>query len=196
MSDTFSRKQELYRMMMHDGFVFIRNRHSKYAEPWWKVSPWDFQGEAKASYLVAEFLHHVPVLIQRSGFEESDIHFLNGHARSFFKNVEPKTSFLYQRFFSPMRQLFNLVPAEERSRLEWEGPTLPEMTPERQKKANEFLFWAVERSSIETLHNAIVGGADPNARDARGRTPLAIARELGRNEYALALEEAGAHAEK
>ena len=193
MSTGLSRKQELYRRIIHDGITFIRNKQSACARPWYKTSPWESHLSGFESYLVAQMLHQIPLLMLEPTFTDADCAFLNGDVKTFFAAVEPETSFLYSRFHPPFRQLFNLMPAAERERLTWGGPALPEMTPERQKKANDFLLAAVERNdNIETLRNALVSGADLNIRDSQGRTALMMAVALGKDDYAVLLREAGA----
>ncbi len=77
--------------------------------------------------------------------------------------------------------------------MEWAGPELPEMPPDQRKEVNDFLFWAVEHNqNTETLRNALAQGAEPNAHDDKGRTPLMLAAELGKTEYIQILKDAGA----
>ena len=77
--------------------------------------------------------------------------------------------------------------------LKWDGPQTPEMTLKRLREVNEFLFHAVEHNTnIETLRNVLAAGADLTARDAQGRTALAIATEVGNRDYVRLLQEAGA----
>jgi len=189
-----SRKQELYLMLLANGVVHIRNQqsHIRFA-PWWRVTPKRWRETGRQSYEVAQLLHHLPHLLLKEGFTDGDFWFLNDPIQTFFQRAEPKTSFLYSLFLSPVRQLFALIPSDLKSHLEWAGPELPEMTPERRGDADEFLFYAVgENENIETLRNALAGGADPNARNDKGETPLMAAERLGKAEYVQALKEAGA----
>ena len=186
-----TRKQELYIMLIKAGFVFIRNQQSLCLNPWWRVPPWRWRKRGRGSYLVAQFLHNIPDLVFESEFSKRDIRFLNS-AKAFFEQAEP-SSFMYGTFFSPVRQIFNLVPENLKNQLSWAGPTLPVMTAEQQASANEFLLDAVKvNNNIETLRNAIVGGPDLNVRDKDGRTALMIANDLGKTDYVQELRNAGA----
>jgi len=67
------------------------------------------------------------------------------------------------------------------------------MTPPMQQgMANVALFSALRSGQIEAVRSAIARGANVNARDDRGRTPLQIAREGNQTEIVRALEAAGA----
>jgi hypothetical protein len=146
-----------------------------------------------ANQCVAQFLHNVPALVASPEFSSHDFWWMNVHARTFFENDALPGTDLWHAFFSPTRQLFDLVPEELRHQLKWDGPRLPPMTPKRQAEVDEFLLWAVrENSNVETLRNALAGGADINARDEQGRTALQIAQERGLTEHVRALREAGA----
>ena len=68
-----------------------------------------------------------------------------------------------------------------------------DMTPPMQQgMANVALFSALRSGQIEAVRSAIARGANVNARDDRGRTPLQIAREGNQTEIVRALEAAGA----
>lgn len=68
-----------------------------------------------------------------------------------------------------------------------------DMTPPMQQgMANVALFAALRSGQVESVRNAIVRGANVNARDDRGRTPLQIARENNQTEIIRLLEAAGA----
>ncbi len=123
----------------------------------------------------------------------SDIRFFNGHAQSFFKQAGPKTSYLYGVFLSPTRQLINLVPDSMKSELKWPGPELPEPTTSQCAELDASLFWAIEENeNIESLHSMLALGANPNARNSQGETPINVAKRLGKVRYEQVLREAGA----
>ena len=189
-----SRKQELYRMLIGDGFVFIRNRLSQTrSRSWWRFPPWELHKIAEESCKVAEFLHHVSLLTANEDFTMSDIRFLNHHAQSFFRQAEPKTSYLYTVFLSPTRQLIALVPDAMKDELKWHGPELPELTVNQRAELDASLFWAIEdNENIESLHNMLTLGANPNVRNSRGETPLDVARRLGKVKYEQVLRQSGA----
>ena len=184
-------------MLLAGGTVHIRNQQSHIESvPWWRLRPRRWREIGRQCYEVAELLHHLPTRLLAEEFTNSDFWFLNGPARTFFQRAEPRTSPLYGLFLSPMRQLFALVPKDANNRLDWSGPELPQMTPERREAANQFLFYAVEENkNIETLRHAMAGGADPNACNDKGETPLMIARRSEKAEYVRVLKEAGAKEE-
>lgn len=189
-----TRKQELYLMMLHTGIVFVRNYQSQNKfRHWWPMRFGARQRIDIDCYEVAEFLHHMPLLVKEAEFTQSDIHFLNGQARSFYKRDTTKNHWVSGQFRSPIRQLFELVPKHLRAELKWAGPEIPSRTPAEQTEANEYLFWAVEESqNIENLRNALSDRPDINARNRGGKTALQIARGLGKMDYVEVLREAGA----
>ncbi len=68
-----------------------------------------------------------------------------------------------------------------------------DMTPPMQQgMANVALFSALRSGQVESVRSAIARGANVNARDDRGRTPLQIAREGNQTEIVRVLEAAGA----
>ncbi len=193
-----SRKQELYLMMLHKGIVFIRNHQSQNKfRHWWPIRFRTRRRIDLECYEVAEFLHHVPMLVAEQDFTISDIRFLNGHCHSFYKRDTSKNQWVSGSFRSPVRQLFQLVPENLRSELKWTGPKIPTRTPAQQAEVNDFLFRAVaENSNIETLHNALSEDPDLNALNSEGKTAIQIATALGKTEYVAALTEASAHEQK
>lgn len=67
------------------------------------------------------------------------------------------------------------------------------MTPPMQQgMANVALFSALRSGSVDSVRNAIARGANVNARDDSGRTPLQIAKEANQAEIVRLLEAAGA----
>jgi len=64
--------------------------------------------------------------------------------------------------------------------------------PMQQGMANVALFSALRSGQVESVRSAIARGANVNARDDRGRTPLQIAREGNQTEIVRVLEAAGA----
>lgn len=181
-------------MLLADGTVHIRNQQSHIkVSPWWRLPPRRWRQMGEECYEVAQLLHHLPVRLLEEGFTDSDFWFLNGPARSFFQKAEPRTSLRYGLFLSPIRQLFALVPKNLSDRLDWQGPELPETTPERRAATKEALFYAVaENKDIETLRHALASGADPNSLNSKGETPLIIAKRLEKVAHVEALKEAGA----
>lgn len=190
----WSRKQELYARLLQDGFVHIRNGLGPFRwHAWWRQAPWTWHRAGRTNQRVAEFLHNVPLLIASPEFSDGDFWWMNHHARTFFENEALPGTYLWHAFFSPTRQLFDLVPGELRHQLKWDGPRLPPMTPERQAEVDEFLLWSVrENSNVETLRHALTGGADINARDDQGRTAIQIAQERDLTDHVRVLREAGA----
>ena len=68
-----------------------------------------------------------------------------------------------------------------------------DMTPSmRQGMANAALFAALRSGEVQAVRSAMARGADVNARDEHGRTPLQIAREGNHVEIIRLLEAAGA----
>jgi ankyrin repeat protein len=66
------------------------------------------------------------------------------------------------------------------------------LKPERQETLDVKLFHAAREGNSGRIENLIRKGADPNARDAHGQTPLMIAVYLGRLTAAETLINAGA----
>ncbi len=189
-----SRKQELYLMLLASGLVFIRNYQSQNnLGPWWRIRFWKRRRIDKACYEVAQFLHNLPGCIAEPEFTESDLWFLNDPTHSFYKRDKSKNLWVSGHFRSLIRQLFKLVPENQRADLKWDGLELPKRTPAQQAEINADVFWAVEKNSnIETLHHALANGPELNARNSDGKTAIQIAAELGKTDYVGALKEAGA----
>ena len=187
-----TRKQELYEILLHHGFVLIRNQQSQCKfSAWWRLSPWKWKRVGTLSYEVAQFLHNVPPVADSEEFGERDLRFLNVDARSFFEQMLAR-SFGYSFFFSPVKQLFDLVPEGMKDQLEWDGPQMPELSPAEHREVDGSLFWAVEHNvNVETLRSALACGADVNARDDKGRTALTIAAQVGNEEYGQILKSLG-----
>ncbi len=182
-------------MMLEKGILTIRSQQSQATFlPWWRMPPWKRHKLSRTSYEVAQFLHQVPHLMANDEFTAGDLWFLNIHARSFFTRAEPKISFLYTHFLSPTRQLFSLVPEDMREQLEWPGPESPQLTLTQRADINQDLFETIEHNeNIELLHHALAIGADLNARNSTGKTPLEVAKQLDRTEHVQVLREAGAN---
>ncbi len=189
-----SRKQELYLMLLHSGLIFLRNRQSQNkSRRWWPLRLGERRRIDLECYAVAEFLHHVPLLVAEPDFTISDIRFLNGHSQSFYKRDASENHWVSSQFRSPIRQLFKLVPEDLRAELKWTGPEIPARTAAQQAEIDEFLFHAVaENSNIETLHNALSESPNLNAHNSEGKTAIQIAAELGKMNYVAALNEANA----
>ena len=193
-----SRKQELYLRLLYLGLVFIRNHQARNkSRRWWPLRFGIRQRTDLECYEVAEFLHHVPLLVAEPDFTLSDIRFLNDHAQSLYKRDASKNCWVSSQFRSPVRQLFKLVPKDLRAELKWAGPEISARTADQQAEIDEFLFHAIaESSNIENLHNALSESPNLNACNSEGKTAIQIAAELGKTDYVAALNEASAHEHK
>ena len=179
-------------MLIRQGFVLIRNQQSQSKfTSWWRLPPWKWKRAGTLSYEVAQFLHNVPPIADNEEFGENDLRFLNVGARRYFERMPPR-SYGYSYFFWTVKQLFDLVPESMRDRLEWGGPQPPKLTAVERRGMTADLFRTVEHNdNVEALRSVLAHGADINARDAQGRTALAIAVQVGNDEYAQILRNLG-----
>ena len=187
-----TRKQELYEILIRQGFVIIRNQQSRCKFiAWWRLPPWEWKRLGTLSYEVAQFLHNVPRVADNEEFGEADLSFLNFGVRRYFERMPPR-SFGYSYFFWTVRQLFDLVPEDMKGLLEWDGPRMPRLKWAERREMNDDLLYAAEHGdNVEALRSIVAYGADVHARDAQGRTALAIALQVGNDEYAQILKGLG-----
>lgn len=55
-------------------------------------------------------------------FTEHDIWFLNNQAKTYCEECSPEKSYLYVEQVKRIKELFDIVPDELRSKLKWNGP--------------------------------------------------------------------------
>ena len=108
-----SRKQEIYREFLQFGLPYLRGvRYFR----WWQTA------RRQGLYAEAEFLHNLYVTILEPEFVDHDIWFLNHQARWFLTHADPRHAACYYHHAGLIRELFTLVPAQLRDKLEWTGP--------------------------------------------------------------------------
>jgi hypothetical protein len=71
----------------------------------------------------ADLLHGIPWGVTHPDFRQEDFDFLNRHAR-YYISAAPKNGSNYRFFKLMIHQLFELVPQEAKSQLQWSGPDL------------------------------------------------------------------------
>jgi len=108
-----SPKQEVYRDMLHWALPHLRNLS---CGTWWQKT------RDKSAYFDSELVHNLPVSLYEQGFVDHDIWFLNIQGRWYHDECNSRISPIYDRQIENLRMLFELVPPEMRSKLEWTGP--------------------------------------------------------------------------
>jgi len=73
-------------------------------------------------YVESEFLHNLYVSILEPDFVDHDIWFLNHQARWYLMNADAAYCPNLSANRESIRELFQLVPQDMRSQLEWDGP--------------------------------------------------------------------------
>jgi len=76
----------------------------------------------RSALLEAQLLHTLPHSILEEGFTDNDLWFLNHHARAYLSEASPSVCRNYELHRKCIAELFQLVPAERRDELKWEGP--------------------------------------------------------------------------
>ncbi|MDH5656090.1 MAG: zinc ABC transporter substrate-binding protein [Spirochaetia bacterium] len=72
------------------------------------------------AYELSQLVHSLPVTILDEQFDDHDIWFLNEHARDYCQSAQNTGTFTSVRDL--LMDLFAIVPDEQKSKLEWEGP--------------------------------------------------------------------------
>lgn len=108
-----SRKQEIYKEMLRWGVPYIRDVLAKGA--WERLRD-------RSCLLEAQLLHSLPNSILDEGFTDNDLWFLNHHARAYLQECSPALSRNYECHQRLIAELFTLVPADLRGKLQWPGP--------------------------------------------------------------------------
>ncbi|MES2505407.1 MAG: zinc ABC transporter substrate-binding protein [Verrucomicrobiota bacterium] len=104
-----STKQEIYREILRTTLIYIRNFQSM---PFWR------RWRDKTVYMEAELIHNIWPSLFDQEFKDHDIWFLNIQAKTYFR--EAQFSPLYTQHVALIRELFALVPAPYRAKLQWQ----------------------------------------------------------------------------
>jgi hypothetical protein len=108
-----STKQEIYREILLRVLPWIRNVQTW---PWWR------RMRERSVRWDAELVHNMPVSLLDPSFTDHDVWFLNVQARSYCEECSVVISPNYEANVSAIRRLFESVPPEKQSQLEWRGP--------------------------------------------------------------------------
>ncbi|MEF9678454.1 zinc ABC transporter substrate-binding protein [Pectobacterium aroidearum] len=104
------KKNEIYIKMLLLSIPYIRNmqQHKKSSD--------------LSCYYEAELVHNLVYTILTPDFEDHDIYFLNNQARYYIENCSDDISIVYSGQKELISSLFEMVPQEMKSKLQWEGP--------------------------------------------------------------------------
>jgi hypothetical protein len=104
------KKNEIYIKMLLLSIPYIRNmqQHKKLSD--------------LSCYYEAELVHNLVYTILTPDFEDHDIYFLNNQARYYIENCSDDISIVYSGQKELISSLFEMVPQEMKSKLQWEGP--------------------------------------------------------------------------
>ena len=149
-----SRKQEIYRDILSWALPSARNTFSWYRQIKPIVVLWPkSQRYLAAQYRLAEFVHNIYVSLLKEEFTDHDIWFLNHQARNYYESGGEFDAH-FDMFCHYIQQLFAEVPAEQRDKLNWQGPQEDyswarprrgfEFTPEVEQEIEEGRKLAVE----------------------------------------------------
>lgn len=106
-------KSEIYIQMFNLVLPYVRNIQSRNA--WVKAMD-------MSCYYETELIHNLPKSILEQNVVEYDIWLLNNQARYYFEKCSVEISPNYHQQIEYVKLLFNLVPAELKVKLLWEGP--------------------------------------------------------------------------
>ena len=104
-------KNEIYTELLKAALPIIRNALTR------KIVFGKLRFEA---YELSQLIHSLPVNILDEQFDDHDIWFLNEHARDYCQSAQNTGTFPSVKEL--IKELFVLVPDDQKSKLEWEGP--------------------------------------------------------------------------
>ncbi|EJF33103.1 hypothetical protein [Enterobacter sp. Ag1] len=73
-------------------------------------------------YLETDLVHNLTVTILDKNFTDHDIWFLNHQAKAYFEKCNEDISPNYNQHITYIKELFNMVPGDLKSKLTWIGP--------------------------------------------------------------------------
>lgn len=111
-----TQKQIIYQAMLRRVLPHLRN-----------VSTWSWWRRLRdrSTYFEAQLIHNIWPSLWDPDFVDHDVWFLNYEASLYCRECNPQLSPLYPEQVTLIRELFNLVPPELRSKLLWNGPDEP-----------------------------------------------------------------------
>lgn len=111
--DGYMYKNEIYVKMLGLALPYIRNiQRLEKKEKILNLS----------CYLEAELVHNLTVTILEKRFTEHDVWFLNNQAKYYVEKCNEDISPNYNQHLTYIKELFNIVPDDLKSKLTWVGP--------------------------------------------------------------------------
>ena len=113
------RKIEIYSEMLYKTLTYIRCQ---------QTGSFFSKGIDKTCYMEAEFLHDVIRYINDERINSGDVKFLNYHARYYLEHATQKRYPNYESHKKNIMRLFDMVPNELKSELEWNPHNFEKMS--------------------------------------------------------------------
>ncbi|UTN95540.1 hypothetical protein [Serratia plymuthica] len=107
------KKNDVYLEILQVALPHIRNGTT------WRLF---YRIKDRSCFYESQLIHSFYILLASEDFNESDMWFLNHHARSYYEECDSSKSMLYNAQVKSISKLFLLVPENLKDTLEWRGP--------------------------------------------------------------------------